>query len=106
MAKKLNNTELVFALLNKQLEQLSFTMNDVKNIPCWFDEFVTSKEENEKWLEWGVDFIIKNAKKAHLRNKKTATKEMNMLNLSFGLRIDNGVRKRILLTEKKKQPYL
>ena len=49
----------------------------------WFLEYTITEKQDREWVKWGIDYIRKNLK----MNKERATKEMQWLALSFGLKI-------------------
>ena len=87
--KRLKNHELLVAIINKELEHLDLTYDDVIKIPEWFDKYTMTQTQSDEWRKWSIDFIVKNAKNYILRNVKEAKKEMEWLNLDYGLRIQD-----------------
>ena len=85
--KRLDNDALVKAIINKQLEPYNITFEDIKDVPNWVDIYTTTREKEDKWIKWGIEFIVKNAKNPILQQKHWATREMSWLCLGYGLKI-------------------
>ena len=96
--KRLNSDELFKAIINKQLEPFGETFEDVFHDEEWLDKYILTPEQAHEWMEWSVNFIVKNASNRLLRTKKRAKKEMIWINLSHGLKV--AEQKRELLIEK------
>ena len=98
--KKYDDEQLVKKLIDKELEPFGVTMEDVRGIENWYNQYEVSEEQNQAWIDWSVDFMVKHAKNPMLRTKKRAKKEMLWVNLQWGLKIDQNYGKRRLLLEK------
>ena len=85
--KKLTNDEILIALVNKQLEPFSKTIEDVRYDKNWLYKYPVSQEDNYAWIEWGTKFIMKHAELPLLRDKDRARKAMNFVNMDVGLSI-------------------
>jgi len=51
----------------------------------WFQEYTMTEEQNKEWREWGTNHI----KKKKRLYSKIASREMAMLDLYCGLKIEN-----------------
>ena len=60
--KKLNNSQVFVAIINKQLEPWSLTYEEVKKDKNWYCRLERTEEEEQAWIKWGVKFIRNNAK--------------------------------------------
>jgi len=50
----------------------------------WYSIYTMTEEENEEWIKWGVDYIRNTT---WIKSKKLAKKEMEWMNLMYGLKI-------------------
>ena len=46
-------------LINKQLEPYNKKYEDVESDPTWPLKFETTKEDQQKFMDWAADFLIK-----------------------------------------------
>ena len=88
--KKMETEEILEALVNKELEPHGLTFKDIKNDKEWYDKLTMTSQQYQEWLDWGIDFIHMNAKNSLFRNKTHCKKEMVMIGLYLGLRIDDS----------------
>jgi len=51
----------------------------------WFQQYTMTEEQNEEWRKWGTKVIAKKRR----YGKKLADREMRMLDLYCGLKINN-----------------
>ena len=49
-------------LINKQLEPYNKKYEDVKSDAAWTLKFETTKEDQQKFMDWSVEFLIKEMK--------------------------------------------
>jgi len=73
---------LVDEIVNKELEPHGITIEDVRGEEDWFRKYTTTPEENAKWVEWGTKLIQKRLG----LSKVAAEREMQWINLNYGLR--------------------
>lgn len=78
--------QAVIDIINKMFEIAGHevTFEDVLHRKDnWFLMYTITEQQDREWVKWGIDYIRKNLK----MNKERATKEMQWLALSFGLKI-------------------
>jgi hypothetical protein len=73
---------LVDEIVNKELEPHGITIEDVRGENDWFQKYTMTPEENAVWVEWGAKLIQKRLKMSIV----SARREMQWVNLNFGLR--------------------
>lgn len=89
--KKLSNEEIVICLISKQLEPFDKSYYDVLGSKsAWYNKYQVSAEQSAQWVNWGAEFIRKNAKSPLVRNKKNAKEEMMWIDLMWGLKVKGG----------------
>lgn len=89
--KKLTNEELIVCLISKQLEPFDKSYYDVLGTKsAWYNKHQVSAEQSAQWVDWGAEFIRKNAKSPSVRNKKRAMEEMKWIDLMWGLKVKGG----------------
>ena len=79
------------ALINKQLEPHGKTHDQVANNPTWFLNYTTTKEEQSKFMDWAVDYLMENNK----LSRKLAETEVSWFILSWGLTIEKTEKERV-----------
>lgn len=75
--------EVLTIMLNKQLEKYNLTIEDVKKMSNWFQKYTMTNDEFEEWKY----FCITTMRRELKFSKKQAEKELNSINLNWGLRI-------------------
>ena len=75
--------EVLTIMLNKQLEKYNLTIEDVKKMTNWFQKYTMTNDEFEEWKY----FCITTMRRELKFSKKQAEKELNSINLNWGLRI-------------------
>jgi hypothetical protein len=92
MKKRLSREEkskiFVVDLINKMFEIAghNVTYNDIKDRKDnWFQEWTMTYEEGEQFKQWGIIEIKKRLK----LNQHLAEREMEMINLMYGLKYSN-----------------
>lgn len=74
-------------ILNKMFEIAGYskTIDDVVNEQdeYWYTNHTMTEEQEEKWLDWSHNYLVSELK----WSKKKAKKEMQWVNLTYGLRI-------------------
>jgi len=98
---KYSDDLLIKRIINKQLKPFGVKWVDLIGIEDWYIHFEVSEKDNDEWVKWGVDYIIKHSR--HRFNKKTAKGQMSMLALNYGLKIGVGLTKKKILIEKQKK---
>jgi hypothetical protein len=81
MSKREKQREVFIDLVNKQLEPHGVTYKDVADDPDWYMRYVTTREQEDHFVNWGVSLI---REKLGL-TKKMAEKEMSWFILQWGL---------------------
>jgi hypothetical protein len=79
--------ELVKELINKQLAYVNKTINDVINVPEWYNKYEMTEEQYEEWKTFCIDKIKKSKKytKTYVQNA------FSWFNLMYGLKVkQNG----------------
>lgn len=72
-------------LINKQLEPYNKRYEDVKSDPAWTLKFETTKEAQEEYIDWSVEFLIKEMK----FSRKLAETEISWFILNHGIVIES-----------------
>ena len=81
MDKREKQREVFIKLINKQLEPFGVNYNDVKSDPDWYMRYRITPEQEQEFIEWGIDLIRKKLK----MSKKMAEQEMSWFILQWGL---------------------
>lgn len=81
MTRREIEKQVFIKLVNKQLEPFSVKYSDVIDNPNWYMDYKTTREEENKFMKWGVDLIREELK----LSKKQAELEMNWFILQWGL---------------------
>lgn len=84
MAKeeKVTRDNLVEHLINKQLEYVGKTIQDVKDDPNWYTNNTLTKEQHTEWKEYCLKLM-----KKHLVRKHRLDYEFGMFDLMYGLKV-------------------
>lgn len=84
MAKeeKLTKDNLVNHMINKQLEYVGKTIEDVKDDPNWYTNNTLTKEQHAEWKEYCLKLM-----KKHLVRKHRLDYEFGMFDLMYGLKV-------------------
>lgn len=62
----------------------NITYDDIVNRKDdWYNEYTMTQEQNEKWINWGKKFLVYKGD----MDEFFANKQMQMINLSYGLKI-------------------
>ncbi|MAZ30823.1 MAG: hypothetical protein CMP57_01875 [Flavobacteriales bacterium] len=77
--------QTLIQLINKQLKPHNKTYEDVENTSNWFMRYTTSKEEQSKFMNWGVKFLMEDLK----ISRKLAEIEISWFVLTHGLQINS-----------------
>lgn len=84
-------TKVVKTLINKMFE---IAKHDIKYEDIidreddWYTYWTMTEKENAEWREWGTKYIKKELK--HLTESQCKT-EMEMIDLNYGLKINNQI---------------
>ena len=71
-------------LVNRQLKPFKKEYNDVKDQPNWFMKYTTTKEEQNKFMDWGVEFLMEKKQ----ISRKLAEIEISWFILNWGLTLE------------------
>ena len=74
-------------IINKMFEFAGHevTYNDIKDRKDeWYHQWTMTKEQNDAWVLWGTDYIIKKTK----RNRRLSEMEMIAICANYGLKIE------------------
>jgi hypothetical protein len=92
MAKRLTyqqkKEQAIVDLINKMFEIAghSVTYDDIKDREDdWYTQWTISVVENEEWMRWGREYLIKNLK----LYPKIAEREMQIISLMWGLKFSD-----------------
>lgn len=85
MPKRNSEDEVFSMLVDKQLEPHNKTIDDVRGEEEWYLNYTTTKEQEEKFIEWGTELIRKKLRVS----KERARKEMGWFILGYGLKTEN-----------------
>ena len=77
---RMNNTILI-ELINKQLEPHKVSYTDIRDDSEWFMKYTTSKEEQSRFTDWAVYYLIDNLN----ISSKRAEEEVTWFILEHGL---------------------
>ena len=83
--KQQKREQAVIDLLNQMfvIAGHSVTYEDIKGrTDNWWAEWTMTMDQSDQWMAWGVDYLRKNLK----LNKTLAEKEMQWMNVQWGLR--------------------
>jgi hypothetical protein len=83
--KRKTNKEIIEALINEMfvIAGHNLTYQDVEGrTDNWFSEYTMTESQNNQWKDWGVDYL----RKQQHWNKRSAQREMSMLDLYCGLK--------------------
>lgn len=72
-------------LINKQLEPYNKKYEDVKSDAAWTLKFETTKEDQQKFMDWAAGFLIKEMK----FSRKLAETEIMWFILNHGIVIES-----------------
>jgi len=72
-------------LINKQLEPYNKTYKDIESDPNWTHKFETTKEAQEEYINWAVDYLITEMK----FSRKLAEIEISWFILNHGIVIES-----------------
>ena len=78
---KQKREEVFIELVNKQLEPFNVTYDDVKSDVNWYMKYQVTKEEEDEFINYGVNLIREKFK----TSKKAAEKDMSWFILQWGL---------------------
>ena len=85
LTKQQKREQAVIDLLNQMfvIAGHSVTYEDIKGrTDNWWAEWTMTMAQSDQWKAWGVDYLRKNLK----LNKTLAEKEMQWMNLQWGLK--------------------
>lgn len=68
-------------LVNKQLEPHNVTYVDIRNQPNWFMKYNTSIQQQNRFIDWAVYYLIDKTK----MSAKVAEEEVSWFILQYGL---------------------
>lgn len=71
--------------INKQLEPYGKRYEDVESDPSWTLKFETTKEDQQKFMNWAADFLVKEMK----FSRKLAETEIMWFILYHGIVIES-----------------
>lgn len=92
MNRKEKKELLIEDLINKMFEIAGHkvTFDDIKDRKDdWFTQWTMTEQQNEEWYDWGVEQI----RKRFRYSKKFSQKEMGMINLMWGLKLEDFIAK-------------
>jgi hypothetical protein len=84
MSKK---QEILVELINKMFELSGHAMkyeDIVGRQDDWFQQYTMTEEQNKEWQKWGIEYLRKKKR----WTKKMAEREMAMVDLYCGLKIE------------------
>jgi hypothetical protein len=91
MAKRLSRQEKIDQAVVDLINQMftiadhAVTHEDIKDRKdAWYAEYTMTEEQNEEWVNWGQVYLRKKFK----LSKQMAVREMGMINLMWGLKLD------------------
>ena len=88
LTKQQKREQAVIDLLNQMfvIAGHSVTYEDIKGrTDNWWAEWTMTMVQSDEWKAWGVDYLRKNLK----LNKTLAEKEMQWINVQWGLKYSN-----------------
>lgn len=88
LSREQKNQQAVIDLINKMFEIAGHqvTYDDIKDRKDqWFQQWTMTVEQDNEWTEWGKEYLHKTFK----LNKKLAEREMAMINLMWGLKLED-----------------
>ena len=77
-------------IINKMMEIAGYdvTFDDlVKEEDGWYSRYTMTQKQNDEWMEWSIKKLMKERG----MTKKKAEYEMGMMDLAYGLRIDEQI---------------
>ena len=80
---KIDNQTFV-EFVNKQLEPHKLTYTDVRDDADWFMKYTTTKQQQNKFIDWAVYYLIN---KNNMSTKK-AEEEVSWFILQYGLSLN------------------
>lgn len=85
----MTNEDIFREIINKMLAPHGVDIDFVTKNPTinglqWFHYYTTTKELDEEWVKWGIEFIKKNTR----WSKKRCVREMNGIWGNYGLVIN------------------
>lgn len=88
MTRKDKRKEVAFALIDKQLELAGVGKTLQELIDAgeneYYSNYTINFEQHQKWLDWAVPYVMKKLR----HHKSWAMQEVQMLDLSHGLKFD------------------
>ena len=85
LTKQQKREQAVIDLLNQMfvIAGHSVTYEDIKGrTDNWWSEWTMTMAQSDQWMAWGIDYLRKNLK----LNKTLAEKEMQWINVQWGLK--------------------
>ena len=85
LTKQQKREQAVIDLLNQMfvIAGHSVTYEDIKGrTDAWWAEWTMTTAQSDEWKAWGIDYLRKNLK----LNKTLAEKEMQWMNVQWGLK--------------------
>lgn len=76
--------QVLVELINEQLKPHNKTYEDVENVTNWFMRYTTTKQEQDKFMNWAVSFLMENLR----ISKKLAEIEVSWFILTHGLQLN------------------
>jgi len=83
--KRKTEKEIIEALINEMfvIAGHPLTYQDVEGRKDnWYSQYTMTESQNQQWKDWGVDYL----RKQRHWNKRSAQREMSMLDLYCGLK--------------------
>ncbi len=80
--------EILVELINKMFELSGHNMkyeDVVGRQDDWFQQYTMTEDQNKEWQKWGIEYLRKKKR----WTKKMAEREMAMVDLYCGLKIEN-----------------
>ena len=76
--------QVLVELINEQLKPHNKTYEDVENVTNWFMRYKTTKPEQDRFMNWAVNFLME-----HLKvSRKLAEIEVSWFILTHGLQLN------------------
>jgi hypothetical protein len=80
---KITRENLVNHLIQKELDYVGKTIEEIKNDPEWYRNYTLTEEQHKEWKEYSMKTIKKVLKTTKLRTES----EFAWLDLMYGLRV-------------------
>lgn len=81
--EKINKENLIEHLIQKELEYVGKTIEDIKSDQDWYSNNTLTNEQYEEWKNYSINLI----KKITKFPKSLAEREFAMIDLTYGLKV-------------------